>query len=156
LPGRDRFGDDAAREPRPNPFHLGVAEPVRDRPARPARTGVPVGDLEIALRSPRDLDQKSERLLQEALEVALPTEPQQPEIEVPLSADLIEVLDLQDVAPVNLNAGPLTRMQMAWNSLCAGADYGVLRQLRCPVDPGEWHRIMDRFFQILSDGVHRF
>jgi class 3 adenylate cyclase len=24
------------------------------------------------------------------------------------------------------------------------------------VDPEEWHRIMDRFFQILSDGVHRF
>jgi len=24
------------------------------------------------------------------------------------------------------------------------------------VDPEEWHRIMDRFFQILTDGVHRF
>jgi Double zinc ribbon len=24
------------------------------------------------------------------------------------------------------------------------------------VDPEEWHRILDRFFQILSDGVHRF
>jgi class 3 adenylate cyclase len=24
------------------------------------------------------------------------------------------------------------------------------------VDPEEWYRIMDRFFQILSDGVHRF
>jgi class 3 adenylate cyclase len=24
------------------------------------------------------------------------------------------------------------------------------------VDPEEWHRIMDRFFQILADGVHRF
>ena len=24
------------------------------------------------------------------------------------------------------------------------------------VDPEEWHKIMDRFFQILADGVHRF
>src|SRR5215470_7280148 len=24
------------------------------------------------------------------------------------------------------------------------------------VDPEEWYRIMDRFFQILSDGIHRF
>ena len=24
------------------------------------------------------------------------------------------------------------------------------------VDPEEWHRILDRFFQILTDGVHRF
>jgi class 3 adenylate cyclase len=24
------------------------------------------------------------------------------------------------------------------------------------VDPEEWHKIMDRFFAILSDGVHRF
>jgi class 3 adenylate cyclase len=24
------------------------------------------------------------------------------------------------------------------------------------VDPEEWHRILDRFFQILADGVHRF
>jgi class 3 adenylate cyclase len=24
------------------------------------------------------------------------------------------------------------------------------------VDPEEWHGIMDRFFQILADGVHRF
>ncbi len=24
------------------------------------------------------------------------------------------------------------------------------------VDPEEWHRIMDRFFRILADGVHRF
>src|ERR1700751_3934183 len=24
------------------------------------------------------------------------------------------------------------------------------------VDPDEWHKIMDRFFGILSDGVHRF
>ena len=24
------------------------------------------------------------------------------------------------------------------------------------LDPEEWHRIMDRFFQILAEGVHRF
>src|SRR3989454_10941383 len=24
------------------------------------------------------------------------------------------------------------------------------------VDPEEWHRIMDRFFAILADGIHRF
>ena len=24
------------------------------------------------------------------------------------------------------------------------------------LDPEEWHRIMDRFFRILADGVHRF
>ena len=24
------------------------------------------------------------------------------------------------------------------------------------LDPEEWHEILDRFFQILSDGVHRF
>ena len=24
------------------------------------------------------------------------------------------------------------------------------------VDPEEWHRVMDRFFQILVEGVHRF
>ena len=24
------------------------------------------------------------------------------------------------------------------------------------VDPEEWHKIMERFFAILSDGVHRF
>jgi hypothetical protein len=24
------------------------------------------------------------------------------------------------------------------------------------IDPGDWHRIMDRFFAILSEGVHRF
>jgi class 3 adenylate cyclase len=24
------------------------------------------------------------------------------------------------------------------------------------VDPEEWHKIMDRFFAILADGVHRF
>jgi class 3 adenylate cyclase len=24
------------------------------------------------------------------------------------------------------------------------------------VDPEEWHKIMDRFFAVLSDGIHRF
>jgi class 3 adenylate cyclase len=24
------------------------------------------------------------------------------------------------------------------------------------IDPAEWHRILDRFFAILSEGVHRF
>src|SRR5881392_831907 len=24
------------------------------------------------------------------------------------------------------------------------------------IDPEDWHRIMERFFQILTDGVHRF
>ena len=24
------------------------------------------------------------------------------------------------------------------------------------LDPEQWHRILDRFFQILSEGVHRF
>src|SRR5262249_26621094 len=29
-------------------------------------------------------------------------------------------------------------------------------ELASDLDPEEWHRIMDRFFQILAEGVHRF
>jgi class 3 adenylate cyclase len=36
------------------------------------------------------------------------------------------------------------------------ADVKGSTELAEPIDPEEWHRILDRFFQILSDGVHRF
>ena len=36
------------------------------------------------------------------------------------------------------------------------ADVKGSMELAEQVDPEEWHRIMDRFFAILSDGVHRF
>ena len=36
------------------------------------------------------------------------------------------------------------------------ADVKGSMELAEQVDPEEWHRIMDRFFQILTDGVHRF
>jgi Double zinc ribbon len=36
------------------------------------------------------------------------------------------------------------------------ADVKGSMELAEQVDPEEWHRILDRFFQILSDGVHRF
>ncbi len=36
------------------------------------------------------------------------------------------------------------------------ADVKGSMELAEQVDPEEWHKIMDRFFQILSDGVHRF
>ena len=36
------------------------------------------------------------------------------------------------------------------------ADVKGSLELAEQVDPEEWHRILDRFFQILSDGVHRF
>jgi class 3 adenylate cyclase len=36
------------------------------------------------------------------------------------------------------------------------ADVKGSMELGEKVDPEEWYRIMDRFFQILSDGVHRF
>jgi class 3 adenylate cyclase/predicted ATPase len=36
------------------------------------------------------------------------------------------------------------------------ADVKGSMDLQEQLDPEEWHRIMDRFFQILTDGVHRF
>jgi class 3 adenylate cyclase len=36
------------------------------------------------------------------------------------------------------------------------ADVKGSMELAESVDPEEWHRIMDRFFAILSEGVHRF
>ncbi len=36
------------------------------------------------------------------------------------------------------------------------ADVKSSMELAEAVDPEEWHRILDRFFQILADGVHRF
>jgi len=36
------------------------------------------------------------------------------------------------------------------------ADVKGSMQLADQVDPEEWHRILDKFFQILTDGVHRF
>ena len=36
------------------------------------------------------------------------------------------------------------------------ADVQGSMELAEQVDPEEWHKILDRFFQILSDGVHRF
>ena len=36
------------------------------------------------------------------------------------------------------------------------ADVKGSMELAEQVDPEEWHRIMDRFFAILSDGIHRF
>jgi class 3 adenylate cyclase len=36
------------------------------------------------------------------------------------------------------------------------ADVKGSMELAEQIDPEEWHKIMDRFFAILSDGVHRF
>ena len=36
------------------------------------------------------------------------------------------------------------------------ADVKSSLELAGSIDPEEWHRILDRFFQILADGVHRF
>ncbi|MGH7288890.1 MAG: adenylate/guanylate cyclase domain-containing protein [Myxococcota bacterium] len=36
------------------------------------------------------------------------------------------------------------------------ADVKGSMELAGQVDPEEWHRLLDRFFQLLSDGVHRF
>ena len=36
------------------------------------------------------------------------------------------------------------------------ADVKGLMDLGEKIDPEDWYRLMDRFFQILSDGVHRF
>src|SRR5713101_8125989 len=36
------------------------------------------------------------------------------------------------------------------------ADIKSSMELSEQLDPEQWHRIMDRFFQILSEGVHRF
>jgi len=36
------------------------------------------------------------------------------------------------------------------------ADVKGSMELAEQVDPEEWHKILDRFFQILTDGVHRF
>ncbi len=36
------------------------------------------------------------------------------------------------------------------------ADVKGSMELAEQVDPEEWHRILDRFFQILADGVHRY
>ncbi len=36
------------------------------------------------------------------------------------------------------------------------ADVKGSLDLAAQLDPEEWHRIMDRFFQILASGVHRF
>ncbi len=36
------------------------------------------------------------------------------------------------------------------------ADVKGSMELAGQVDPEEWHGILDRFFQILTDGVHRF
>ena len=36
------------------------------------------------------------------------------------------------------------------------ADVKGSMELQEDLDPEEWHRVMDRFFQILTDGVHRF
>jgi class 3 adenylate cyclase len=36
------------------------------------------------------------------------------------------------------------------------ADVKGSMELAEQIDPEEWHKIMDRFFAILSEGVHRF
>ncbi len=36
------------------------------------------------------------------------------------------------------------------------ADIKSSMDLQQELDPEEWHRILDRFFQILAEGVHRF
>ena len=36
------------------------------------------------------------------------------------------------------------------------ADVKGSMELSEQIDPEEWHRILDRFFQILADGIHRF
>ena len=36
------------------------------------------------------------------------------------------------------------------------ADVKGSMELAAQVDPEEWHAILDHFFQILADGVHRF
>src|SRR5262245_53760487 len=36
------------------------------------------------------------------------------------------------------------------------ADVKGSMELAARLDPEDWHAILDRFFQILSDGVHRF
>jgi class 3 adenylate cyclase len=36
------------------------------------------------------------------------------------------------------------------------ADVRGSTELASELDPEEWHRIMDRFFQILAEGIHRF
>jgi class 3 adenylate cyclase len=36
------------------------------------------------------------------------------------------------------------------------ADVKGSMELAEQVDPEEWHRVMDRFFQILAEGVHRY
>ena len=36
------------------------------------------------------------------------------------------------------------------------ADVKQSMELAEQVDPEEWHRILDRFFQILADGIHRY
>jgi hypothetical protein len=36
------------------------------------------------------------------------------------------------------------------------ADVKGSTELASELDPEEWHRIMERFFQILAEGVHRF
>ncbi len=36
------------------------------------------------------------------------------------------------------------------------ADVKGSMDLQEKIDPEQWHRMMDRFFQILADGVHRF
>jgi class 3 adenylate cyclase len=36
------------------------------------------------------------------------------------------------------------------------ADVKSSMEISESIDPEEWHRILDRFFQILADGVHRF
>ncbi len=36
------------------------------------------------------------------------------------------------------------------------ADVKGSMDLQEKIDPEQWHRILDRFFQILADGVHRF
>ena len=36
------------------------------------------------------------------------------------------------------------------------ADVKGSMELQEGIDPEEWHRILERFFEILTDGVHRF
>src|SRR5207244_5676593 len=77
LPGRDRLGDDAARDGGAHARELLGREAVRERPARRPRV-VLVVELEVAVAGAGDLDDQAERLAEEGLGLLLAAETEPP------------------------------------------------------------------------------
>src|SRR5262249_11557019 len=90
LPGGERLRDDPARDDGAHAIELLRGEAMTERPAR--RLGIVAVQLEVPLARVGDLDDQAERLAEERLGLVLATEGEQAAEQVPLTAELDELL----------------------------------------------------------------